>query len=129
MPRRVSSASSRSSGIGCRRNASTRWWRPVREFFALPTRRQAAVHARRIPSINRGYAASGTEALSYSIGSDAPPDLFEAFNIGEDAVDYSDPFYAAQQHGAFAPNIWPDMPADLRPALVAYFDVGTSGWP
>ena len=44
------------------------------------------------PSINRGYAASGTEALSYSIGRDAPPDLFEAFNIGEDDVDYSDPF-------------------------------------
>ena len=35
------------------------------------------------PSINRGYAASGTEALSYSIGRDAPPDLFEAFNIGD----------------------------------------------
>ena len=65
------------------------------------------------PSINRGYAARGTEALSYSIGRDAPPDLFEAFNIGEDEVDYSDPFYAAAQHGAFAPNIWPAWRAEL----------------
>ena len=73
------------------------------------------------PSINRGYAALGTEALSYSIGRDAPPDLFEAFNIGEDEVDDADPFYAAQRHGAFAENIWPAEPADLRRALVDYF--------
>lgn len=73
------------------------------------------------PSINRGYAARGTEALSYSIGRDAPPDLFEAFNIGEDDVDCGNPFYAAQRHGVFAPNIWPAEPVELRSALVAYF--------
>jgi isopenicillin N synthase-like dioxygenase len=91
------------------------------EFFALPT----AVKLQCTPSdpsINRGYAERGTEALSYSIGIDAPPDLFEAFNLGEDAVDYSDPFYAAQQNSFFAPNIWPDAPADFRSALVAYFE-------
>ncbi|MEP7115789.1 MAG: 2-oxoglutarate and iron-dependent oxygenase domain-containing protein [Ilumatobacteraceae bacterium] len=89
-------------------------------FFALP----ADVKQRCTPSdpsINRGYAARGTEALSYSIGRDAPPDLFEAFNIGEDEVDYADPFYAAEQRGAFAPNIWPQSPPDLRQALVTYF--------
>ena len=90
------------------------------EFFALPTeiKRQ---YTPADPAVNRGYAASGTEALSYSIGIDAPPDLFEAFNIGEDVVDYADPFYAAHQHGVFAPNIWPDAPADFRSALVGYF--------
>ena len=90
------------------------------EFFALPT----AVKQRCAPSdpaINRGYAARGTEALSYSIGRDAPPDLFEAFNIGEDNVDYDDPFYEVQRRGAFAPNIWPEHPVELRPALVDYF--------
>lgn len=90
------------------------------EFFALPNDvKQRCTPAD--PSINRGYAARGTEALSYSIGRDAPPDLFEAFNIGEDDVDSSDPFYAAQLRGAFAPNIWPQHPASLRPALVDYF--------
>jgi len=91
------------------------------EFFALPleTKRQCTPDD---PSINRGYAARGTEALSYSIGRDAPPDLFEAFNIGEDDVDYSDPFYAAQRDGAFAPNIWPSWESNLRAALVEYFD-------
>lgn len=90
------------------------------DFFALPleVKRRCTPSD---PSINRGYAASGTEALSYSIGRDAPPDLFEAFNLGEDDVDYTDPFYAAQRDGAFVPNIWPDQPSELRGALVDYF--------
>ena len=89
-------------------------------FFALPfdvKRRSSPTD----PSINRGYAGHGTEALSYSLGREAPPDLFEAFNIGEDEVDASDPFYAAQLHGVFAPNIWPEELPALRPALVEYF--------
>jgi isopenicillin N synthase-like dioxygenase len=90
------------------------------DFFALPVEvKQRCTPAD--PSINRGYAARGTEALSYSIGRDAPPDLFEAFNIGEDEVDETDPFYTGQLRGAFAPNIWPDEPLALRPALVDYF--------
>ena len=89
-------------------------------FFALPTEVKVRCTPSD-PSINRGYAARGTEALSYSIGRDAPPDLFEAFNIGEDVVDDADPFYAAQRDGVFAPNIWPADPVDLRRALVDYF--------
>ncbi|HEY7627321.1 MAG TPA: 2-oxoglutarate and iron-dependent oxygenase domain-containing protein [Ilumatobacteraceae bacterium] len=90
-------------------------------FFALPLdvkRRSTPVD----PSINRGYAARGTEALSYSLGREAPPDLFEAFNIGDDNVDATDPFYAAELRGVFAPNIWPDEAPQLRPALVGYFE-------
>src|SRR5260370_5533778 len=59
------------------------------------------------PSINRGYAAKGTEGLTYSLGVDrVPPDLFEAFNIGSPGD-----------------NIWPeaDGMSDFRPALEAYF--------
>jgi isopenicillin N synthase-like dioxygenase len=89
-------------------------------FFDLPLERKLAARPPD-PTVNRGYAASGTEALSYSIGDAAPPDLFEAFNIGEDAIDDGDPFYAAERHRLFAPNIWPDEPASLGPALVTYF--------
>jgi isopenicillin N synthase-like dioxygenase len=89
-------------------------------FFALPLDRKLASRPPD-PSVNRGYAASGTEALSYSIGDAAPPDLFEAFNIGPDDVDEHDPFCAAERHRLFAPNIWPDEPTALRPALVDYF--------
>ncbi len=89
-------------------------------FFALPLDRKLAARPPDV-TVNRGYAASGSEALSYSIGAATPPDLFEAFNIGEDDVDDTDPFYAAERHRLFAPNIWPDEPADLRRSLVTYF--------
>jgi isopenicillin N synthase-like dioxygenase len=94
-------------------------------FFALPLDDKQRC-APPDPSINRGYAAAGTEALSYSLGRDAPPDLFEAFNIGEDAVDYDDPFFADQQRGAFAPNIWPAEPNGFADALVGYFHAARS---
>lgn len=89
-------------------------------FFALPLEVKQRTTPTD-PSINRGYAGHGTESLSYSLGREAPPDLFEAFNLGEDEVDDSDPFYAAQMRGAFAPNVWPDEVPELRPALVEYF--------
>jgi isopenicillin N synthase-like dioxygenase len=89
-------------------------------FFDLPLDRKLAVRPDDL-TVNRGYAASGTEALSYSIGDATPPDLFEAFNMGEDVVDEVDPFYAAERHRMFAPNIWPDELPELRSALVSYF--------
>jgi isopenicillin N synthase-like dioxygenase len=91
------------------------------EFFSLPlTEKLAAVPSH--PGVNRGYAAMGTEALAYSLGvPSARPDLFEAFNIGPDDVDRSDPFYAKDPYAFFAENVWPDAPARLRPALNAYF--------
>lgn len=70
--------------------------------------------------INRGYAPLGDESLSYSLGIDAPPDLFEAFNIGLDDVP-DEPAYAVERQRFFAANIWPDRPRSLRPALVKYY--------
>jgi isopenicillin N synthase-like dioxygenase len=90
------------------------------EFFALPLDRKLAARPDDV-TVNRGYAPSGSEALAYSIGDETPPDLFEAFNMGEDDVDDADPFYSAERHRMFAPNIWPSEPSDLRQALVAYF--------
>ena len=89
-------------------------------FFDLPLERKLAARPDDL-TVNRGYAASGTEALAYSIGDETPPDLFEAFNMGEDDVDGTDPFYTAERHRLFAPNIWPTEPVELRPALVEYF--------
>jgi isopenicillin N synthase-like dioxygenase len=68
------------------------------------------------PAVNRGYAAMGSEGLSYSLGVDTPPDLFEAFNIGVGAPpsERDDPV-------VFAANIWPERPAGFRDALEAYF--------
>src|SRR5579859_1023267 len=93
-------------------------------FFALPLADKLTWQSPK-PEINRGYAAKGTEGLIYSLGREGtPPDLFEAFNIGPDSWPEGDAVYEAERHRLFAPNIWPDggRAADLRPALVAYFE-------
>ncbi|RMH78794.1 MAG: isopenicillin N synthase family oxygenase [Actinomyces sp.] len=89
-------------------------------FFDLPLEAKMAVRPADLGA-NRGYSPPGAEALAYSLGEDGPPDLFEAFNIGEDEVDTRDPFYAAQRHRFFAPNVWPSGLPGFRHALVAYF--------
>lgn len=73
------------------------------------------------PEVNRGYAARGAEGLAYSLGVERPPDLFEAFNIGPDDPDLTDPAIAIERHRLFAENIWPASTPALRPALVDYF--------
>lgn len=89
-------------------------------FFALPLEEKLRRRPPR-PEVNRGYAAAGSEGLAYSIGAENPPDLFEAFNIGEEHVP-DDPWHAAERHRIFAPNVWPETPATFRPALLAWFD-------
>jgi isopenicillin N synthase-like dioxygenase len=76
------------------------------------------------PDINRGYAAKGTEGLSYSIGQQSAPDLFEAFNVGLDDVPER-PEYLCRRHDLFAENIWPELP-QVRAQIVSYFDAAAS---
>jgi len=93
-------------------------------FFALPIEEKLRLQPPS-PDVDRGYAAKGSEGLVYSLGADeAPPDLFEAFNIGPDRWPAGDPVYERERHRVFAPNLWPEHPttSDLRPALVAYFE-------
>jgi len=89
-------------------------------FFELPLEEKLRWQSPRA-EVNRGYAARGQEGLAYSLGIEQPPDLFEAFNIGPDDPDLGDPAVAVERHRFFAANIWPDQPAGLRDALVAYF--------
>lgn len=68
---------------------------------------------------NRGYTPPESEALSYSLGIDSPPDLFEAFNAGPPVAPTTiDPTDAAR---FFAPNIWPDTPAGMRGVWERYW--------
>jgi len=86
-------------------------------FFALPLDDKLRYRSSSA-QVNRGYAAKGTEGLAYSLGLDGrPPDLFEAFNIGPEHR----PGLIPADRPEFAANIWPERPADLRNALVAYF--------
>ena len=90
-------------------------------IFALPPEAKAAL----IPPahINRGYAPVGSESLTYSLGVDSPPDLFEAFNIGPDEVPADDPIYAAELDGRVrAQPLAAGRLGAERQALVAYFE-------
>jgi isopenicillin N synthase-like dioxygenase len=71
---------------------------------------------------NRGYAAYGSEALAYSLGVDAKPDMFEAFNCGVEVANELDPYIANERHRMFAENVWPDRPAEMREVWTEYFD-------
>jgi isopenicillin N synthase-like dioxygenase len=68
------------------------------------------------PEVNRGYAPMGSEGLSYSLGVDSPPDMFEAFNVG-----VGSPPSEADDPVVFAANIWPERPAGFREAVETYF--------
>jgi isopenicillin N synthase-like dioxygenase len=89
-------------------------------LFALPRAEKHALICP--PSINRGYSPIGAETLANSLGVQAPPDLFESFNVGRDEVDEDDPAVRAVRDSFLAPNVWPERPAWVREAIVEYFD-------
>ncbi len=94
----------------------------TQEFFDRPLdeKLRAVVED---PAANRGYAASGTEALAYSLG-DTPlaPDLFEAFNAGRELVvrTADDAAYLERHRRFFAPNLWPEHPPEMRDVWADY---------
>src|ERR1700722_8514229 len=71
--------------------------------------------------VNRGYSASRTESLAYSLGTTRPPDLAEAFIVGAERYVPGDPYYEAERERSFAPNIWPERPAEFRAVASRYF--------
>lgn len=88
--------------------ASARLRRAADAFFALPVEIKAD-HVHPEPLANRGYRAKGSEALSYSLGQDSPPDLFESFNAGLDQPD--------RWTDLVQPTPWPEHHVpDYRPA-------------
>jgi len=93
------------------------------EYFALALDEKLP-HRPPSAEINRGYAPRNSESLAYSLGDDAaprPPDLFEAFNVGEEGWPADDPVYASRAHDIFAANIWPTRPSGFHQAVMAYF--------
>lgn len=69
----------------------------------------------------RGYHKLGTKNLAKTLGYDNPPDLREQFYIGP-LVDRSAEFRRHPEAAfLYAPNIWPDTPADYRPVFTSYY--------
>ena len=69
----------------------------------------------------RGYISLGSEALSYSLDQESPPDFKESFSIGP--VDFPDDAYhrAAAPGKFFAANLWPESPPGFRPVWESYY--------
>lgn len=86
-----------------------------RAFFDLPMAEKRKV-AQPAPDVTRGYIALEAESVARSRGDkNAPGDLNESFMIGP--VDStSAPYFHAPEAGKhFHPNLWPDLPPNLRP--------------
>jgi isopenicillin N synthase-like dioxygenase len=92
------------------------------EFFRLPVEEKMR-SSLNDPEVERGYSAKGTEGFSYSAGVETPPDLVEGFSMGRDFYPPDDPGFRPikKMRLAFAPNVWPDRPAAMRAAMVAYY--------
>lgn len=108
------------TGHGVRDEIIDDCYNTAREFFDLPLAEKLRVAQPSADQV-RGYSAVGAEGLSYSLDAESPGDLKESFSIGPPDVP-DDPYYTCEAAGPhFAPNIWPDRPADLRRAWVRYF--------
>src|SRR5690349_13780025 len=89
-------------------------------FFDLSFAEKLAVRRPR-PEQNRGYIASGEERLARLHGDETPPDLKELYTIGPFDLPDTPYFTGPPAYPSFAPNLWPTLPAGLRPALQAYW--------
>jgi isopenicillin N synthase-like dioxygenase len=95
------------------------------DFFDLPPEAKRQV-ARPRPDQNRGYIGRGDETLARLAGQQTPPDHKEIFSIGPfDLPD--EPYYTGPAaYPSFAPNLWPEKPASLQPAMRAYWQEVTT---
>ncbi|MDR4307220.1 isopenicillin N synthase family oxygenase [Chelatococcus sambhunathii] len=92
-----------------------------KEFFALPHGEKVKAD-RPAPDQVRGYSAVGGEGLSYSLDEPTPPDIKESLSIGPVDVPARDPYFTSAEAGPhFAPNVWPEKPAELKPVWEQYF--------
>ena len=91
------------------------------DFFDLPLDKKMTVRRPKNDQ-NRGYIPYGEETLAKMHGQITPPDYKEVFAIGPDEVP-DEPYYTGPlAYPDFAPNLWPEGPAALRPAMAAYYD-------
>ena len=95
--------------------------RASRAFFDLPLEEKRKVEALdKKNRINRGYVAFGAEYFDPTAKGKVEPDIKEGFITGR--FDVPDAMMKKPHAGwAFAPNIWPDRPPGLRPALEACY--------
>lgn len=99
-------------------------YRAAHAFFDLPVAEKRTVARPKLDQ-NRGYIAYGEETLSRLGGRQTPPDHKEVFSIGPFDVPADPYFTSAAAYPSFAPNLWPSQPAELQPAMRAYWQAIT----
>lgn len=96
-------------------------YQAAQEFFDRPLAEKMTVRRPRNDQ-NRGYIPYGEETLAKMSGGVTPADYKEVFAIGPDQVP-SEPYYTGPlAYPDFAPNLWPEGSAGLKPAMLAYYD-------
>ena len=91
-----------------------------RQFFDLPLADKLQVK-RPAPDVTRGYIPVLAESVGRSRGEAAPGDLNESLMIGPIDVPAA-PYFTAPEAGKhFAANLWPVVPAALRPVWTDYY--------
>ena len=89
-------------------------------FFDLPLDEKNLIR-KPAGTAYKGYGAMGVKTIGKHIDPTLKPSLHESFAIGPlDATE--DPYYTRPEAGNnFTPNLWPERPAALRPAMVMYY--------
>ena len=106
------------SGHGVSEEAIDRTYAAGLAFFDLPLGEKAAV-ARPAPDVSRGYNRIGDQSHAATFGEAPTVDLQESFGLGPSEARPQPK--TPEEAAAFAPNLWPRRPNDLRPALEAYY--------
>ncbi|HVB81461.1 MAG TPA: 2-oxoglutarate and iron-dependent oxygenase domain-containing protein [Candidatus Binataceae bacterium] len=115
------------TGHGIERELCNELFRVNQEFFDLPvaeklkcridTSRQRVVSF----SSRRGYLPVASEAFSYSRLVHSPGDLRESFSLGPIDVPTDSYFHTETAQPHFAPNLWPERPAELKTLCLEYY--------
>lgn len=91
------------------------------DFFDLPqeTKERYSPGGKKA---NRGYGAVGSRTIGATEDKTLLPSLQEGFGVSNVDVPKDDPFYQTEiGKGIFAPNVWPQEPADFEPAATSYY--------
>ena len=125
LPRKSTAPAATSAFLPSWGTGSTRSWSSASRnislsFFALPAAEKTRYKAPPEVKGIRGYRGVGDESLSYSLGAAAPPDYKETFRVGRVDVP-DDAYHRAHLDRYFAPDPWPERPAEFRAAWEAYY--------
>ena len=95
-------------------------YREAIAFFDLPLEEKNRIR-KPAGTAYKGYGAMGVKTIGKHIDPTLKPSLHESFAIGP--LDVSDdPYYTRPEAGNnFMPNLWPERPVALRPAMTAYY--------